>query len=93
MKNQIAHILKLSIMKTIFSMMLLFVIAISFQSCKKDEPCNCGTIANDGIDGNCYWLEIRNECSGNKKRFCFDEDVWLNNHVGDNFCVTNQGEW
>ena len=63
------------------------------QSCKKDEPCNCGTIANDGIDGTCYWLEIRNDCSGNKKKFCFDQDVWMNNQVGDNFCVTNQGEW
>jgi hypothetical protein len=76
---------------------ILFAMAVAVmtasQSCKKDEPCNCGTIANDGIDGTCYWLEIRNDCSGNKKKFCFDQDVWMNNHVGDNFCVTNQGEW
>lgn len=77
-----------------------------FTSCEKDEDvqqsssqsnqqCNCGIIANDGIDSatNCYWLEIRNECSGNKKKFCFDEDVWTNNFVGDRFCVYNVTSW
>ena len=73
-------------------------------SCKKEEEepetqtnqqCNCGIIANDGIDSatNCYWLEIRNECSGNKKKFCFDEDIWTNNYVGDRFCVSNVTSW
>ena len=63
------------------------------------KPCNCGIIANDGIDTdpntgqNCYWLEIRNNCSGNKKKFCFDQDIWMNNFVGNNFCVTNQTSW
>jgi len=85
--------MKTSFFKTITSMMLLLVLAITIQSCKKDEPCNCGTITDDGFEDNCYWLEIRNDCSENIKRFCFDQDVWMNNHVGDNFCVTNQGEW
>lgn len=80
---------------------------ILFTGCNKDEEeqsnvsgtngqqCNCGIIANDGIDSatNCYWLEIRNECSGNKKKFCFDQDVWTNNYVGDRFCVTNVTSW
>jgi hypothetical protein len=73
-----------------FATLLMLVAA---TSCNKDEECNCGIIANDGIDGNCYWLEIRNDCSGNIKRFCFDEDTWLNNYVGSPFCVTNQREW
>lgn len=78
-------------MKKLF---LAFIVATSIISCEKEEPCNCGTITSDGVDGNsCYWLEIRNECSGNKKKFCFDYDVWLNNSIGSNFCVTNQGEW
>ena len=75
-----------------------------FTSCKKEDPddsggsnsggqCNCGIIVNDGIDNNCYWLEIRNECSGNKKTFCFDQDVWMNGHPGDRFCVTNVSSW
>jgi len=80
---------------------LVLLLAIALVSCKKDEieqsndQCNCGTIANDGIDSatNCYWLEIRNECSGNKKKFCFDEDVWMNNYVGDRFCVSNVTSW
>jgi hypothetical protein len=87
-------------MKNIFLFSLMVVLTLS--SCSKDEdpePCNCGTIANDGIDYNsntgqkCYWLEIRNNCSGNKKKFCFDEDVWMNNHVGSNFCVTGETSW
>lgn len=71
----------------------LLLAASMLTACKKDEPCNCGTITDDGITNGCYWLEIRNECSGNKKEFCFDQDIWMNNHVGDNFCVTNEDEW
>ena len=72
------------------TMMFMAVITMILLSCKKEEEqCNCGTIANDGIDNGCYWLEIRNDCSGNKKKFCFDEDVWMNNHPGDHFCVYN----
>jgi hypothetical protein len=75
--------------------MLLMLLSIGLVSCNKEEnkPCNCGTVANDGIDGSCYWLEIRNDCSGNKKTFCFDQDVWMTAYVGSNFCVTNQGQW
>lgn len=80
-------------MKTLLSTIFLIALAFSIQSCEKDKPCNCGTIANDGIDGDCYWLEIRNECSDNKKKFCFDRDVWMNNQVGEHFCVTNETEW
>lgn len=74
---------------------MIFMLAIGLVSCSKEEdkPCNCGTIANDGITGTCYWLEIRNDCSGNKKTFCFDQDVWMDAYVGSNFCVTNQGQW
>ncbi len=80
-------------------LLLLFtLLTASVLSSCSDEPtapsassnCNCGTIANDGIDGNCYWLEIRNSCSGNKKIFCFDQDIWMDAYVGENFCVANQ---
>jgi hypothetical protein len=74
------------------TMMFIAVIAMLLLSCEKEE-CNCGTIANDGIDNGCYWLEIRNDCSGNKKKFCFDEDIWTNNFVGDRFCVSNVTSW
>jgi len=78
---------------------LMIALIVCFISCKKDEApeppqqCNCGVIANDGITNGCYWLEIRNDCSGNKKSFCFDEDVWMNNFVGDRFCVSNVSSW
>jgi hypothetical protein len=76
-------------------LIMIFMLAIGLVSCGKEEDkqCNCGTIANDGINGSCYWLEIRNDCTGNKKTFCFDQDVWMDAYVGSNFCVTNQGQW
>jgi hypothetical protein len=76
-------------------LIMIVMLAIGLVSCNKEEdkPCNCGTIANDGINGSCYWLEIRNDCTGNKKTFCFDQDVWMDAYVGSNFCVTNQGQW
>jgi hypothetical protein len=74
------------------TIMLIGAITLILFSCKKEE-CNCGTISNDGVDNGCYWLEIRNDCSGNKKTFCFDQDVWMNAAVGSHFCVTNEQPW
>lgn len=73
--------------------LVLLLLCVGMASCQKEENCNCGTIANDGITDDCYWLEIRSDCSGNKKKFCFDQDVWFTNYVGDHFCVTNQPDW
>jgi hypothetical protein len=81
--------------KIIFCSSVVFILF----SCKKDiEDCNCGTIANDGISTNsdgtsCYWLEIRNSCTDNKKTFCFDQDVWMDANPGESFCVTNESGW
>jgi hypothetical protein len=36
-----------------------------------------------------YSLTIENDCTGNQEAFFYDFDTWFNNHVGDNFCVTN----
>ena len=74
---------------------LILILSIFLLGCGDDRPnkCNCGVIANDGIDSGCYWLEIRNDCSGNKKKFCFDQDIWMNAHIGENFCVTNSSGW
>lgn len=83
------------------SVLVLGLVTMGLSSCKKEEiqptaqNCNtsCGVIINDGIDNGCYWLEIQNECSGNNKVFCFDENTWQNNYVGDSFCVTNEPSW
>jgi hypothetical protein len=87
MKQQITNNNKME------KVILIIALALSLASCNKEEPCNCGTITSDGIEGSCHWLEVRNECSGNKKKFCFDYDVWLDGNPGESFCVTNQPEW
>lgn len=82
-------------------MKYLFILFLSLYlcSCKKEEvvteDCTCGVIANDGVDYNptCYWLEVRNNCSGNKKKFCFDQDIWMQSGVGEDFCVYNVQPW
>jgi len=92
-KRSFRKIKKLTQMKKMI--MFMGVVSLVLFSCKKEEakPCNCGTVANDGIDNGCYWLEIRNDCSGNKKTWCFDQDVWMNAPVGSHFCVTNETSW
>ena len=76
---------------------VILILAVALTSCNKDETCNCGTITKDGADfsngSSCYWLEIRNSCSDNKKTFCFDQDVWMDANVGENFCVYNEKSW
>ena len=75
-------------------LILLFFLSFFILSCEKEEDCNCGVITNDEIlENNCYSLTIRNDCSDNYETFCFDYDVWFDNYVGDNFCVTNVDSW
>lgn len=72
------------------------IAAVSFTSCRKEDLCaqtNCGVIVNDGITAGCKWLDIRNNCSGNVNRFCFDTNTWFNNYIGDDFCVMRGSGW
>ena len=84
---------------------LIFILLIgiaTLSSCEKDEDivtppqntstCTCGRIVDDEITS-CYTLSIKNECSGTVKTFCFTQDVWFNNYVGDYFCVGNVQPW
>jgi hypothetical protein len=68
---------------------------LTLFGCQKEtvKDCNCGIVANDGIDGSCYWLELRNNCTGNKKKFCVDQDKWFQAYAGTEFCITNSGQW
>lgn len=79
--------------KLIIAAFLLGLMSCEKETVRPTSACNCGTIANDGIDGNCYWIEIRNNCSKNKKKFCIDQDIWMDAHVGTNFCITNIDKW
>ena len=79
----------------LFAATLLMLTACTKE---EEEECNCGVITDDeittNVDGSyCYSLEIRNDCSNNKKTWCFDYDVWLENNVGESFCVTNVSRW
>ena len=79
--------------------LIVSVLFLTVTSCTKDPitpttcQSSCGIIVNDGIDNNCYWLQIQNDCSGNYKTFCFDQNVWMNSYVGESFCVTNEPAW
>jgi hypothetical protein len=68
-------------------------------SCSKEEEttpinqnCNCGIIANDGINNNGNWIEVRNNCSSNKTTVYLDSDRWMNAHIGNSYCP-NIGNW
>ena len=52
-----------------------------------------GTITNDGITDDCYWLDIKNDCSNNLKRFCFDYSDWLTAYVGTDVCLNGEEPW
>ena len=78
-------------------LILLFALTFAAVSCEKEEVapevCSCGVIVADGVETGCYYLEIKNDCSGNIERFCFDYETWLNNYVGESFCVYNVETW
>ena len=91
-------------LKTMKKLLIVFLISIMSIGCKKEEEltpnnpppqCKCGVITDDGINSqtNCYWLEIQSDCSGNKKSFCFSQNVWMSSYVGTRFCVTNEPGW
>jgi hypothetical protein len=77
---------------------IFFIVGLLLATgCGKKE-CNCGVITNDEITqdangNNCYTLSIRNSCSNNVKTWCFDYNIWVDNPVGENFCVTNETSW
>ncbi len=81
-------------MKNKLSLFVATLMLLSACTKEEEEKCNCGVITADEITTNadgssCYSLEIRNDCSGNKKTWCFDYDVWLDGNLGESFCVTN----
>lgn len=78
---------KTNIMKKIIFGLLI----ILFASCKKDEVCNCGLVTSDDVTN--YSVVIRNQCTGNSKRFFLTQGDWMNAFVGSNYCITNSGSW
>tara|TARA_B100001094_G_scaffold282314_1_gene294331 strand:+ start:139 stop:393 length:255 start_codon:yes stop_codon:yes gene_type:complete len=77
---------------------LALITIIGLMGCQKEEneptqPCNCGIITDDGFDGSCYWVEIRNDCSDNIQRFCLSQGDWMNAFPGNDYCITNVDNW
>ena len=74
---------------------IILITILSLSACDKEtiRPCNCGTVANDGIDNGCYWIELRNHCTNNKKVFCVDQDKWMTAYIGSDFCISNEDRW
>jgi hypothetical protein len=66
-------------------------IILSIASCKKVEPCNCGTVTSDRVSD--YSVVIKNNCSDNERRFILDPSDWVNAFVGESFCITDVTSW
>ena len=75
------------------SLGVLLLLTLSILVSCEQQDCNCGVITNDAIINGEYTLSIRNDCTDNIETFIFSYDVWFNNHVGDDFCVTNVESW
>ena len=78
--------------KIIISIGIIFLL-----SCEKDnnelvqEQCNCGLVLSDNVSD--YSVIIRNNCSGNEKKFYLQEGDWMNAYAGSEYCITNIKSW
>ena len=74
---------------------LLSMACVWIMSCSSSSDdmleCNCGEIVSDRVSD--YSVVIRNECSGNEKRFTLNQGDWMNAHPGSDYCITNEEGW
>jgi hypothetical protein len=71
-------------------LMIVLLTIIALGSCKKDalKDCNCGIITDDAIENaDDFTLTIKNDCSGNTKKFYVTLSTWMDGVVGENFCM------
>lgn len=73
-----------------------FIIAGVIVSCQKEEikpnkVCNCGVIMSDNVSD--YSVTIKNNCSGNYKKFTLYQADWMNAYVGSDYCISNVTNW
>ena len=76
--------------KTILVLAVASIALAMMASCKK-ETCNCGTIMSDSVSD--YSIVIKNDCSGNEKRFYLEPGEWISAYVGTEYCITNVTSW
>ena len=89
---------KIAIAKTITIALIataILLFSMLFSSCNKEEvnKCNCGIVTNDGVTKTCAWIEVLNDCTGNKITVCIEEKLWLNTLQGDYVCLEDQKPW
>jgi len=70
---------------------LAIILSLASTSCKKVQPCNCGTVVSD--DASDYSVVIKNNCSGNEQRFVLQSSDWLDAIVGESYCITDVTSW
>ena len=71
--------------------MIVLLTIIALSSCSKNatKDCKCGVVTDDVIEnGNDFTLSIKNDCSGNNKKFYVTLDTWMDYAVGANICMT-----
>lgn len=73
--------------------LVLAAVVCLFSCSLDDDQCNCGLIIDDGINGDNYWIDIRNDCSGRTARFNLAPGDWINAFVGTDYCITNVTSW
>ncbi len=73
--------------------LVVLLVAITMSSCNEEESldCSCGLVVSDRVDD--YSIVVRNECSGNEKRWVLNPGDWFNAHVGEPYCITNATSW
>jgi len=78
--------------KTIIVGLSAIAVALAMSSCKKEnQVCNCGLVLSDRVSD--YSVVIRNDCSGNEKRFYLEPGDWMSAYVGTEYCITNVTSW
>ena len=78
------------------SIFTLLTIGMLFSSCEKETymDCSCGIVVSDGITNNFdYYLDIKNDCSGNIQRWYVSASDWYSAYVGNNWCIYNADKW
>jgi hypothetical protein len=78
--------------------LLLILTFLTFLGCNKENitptpECNCGTISDYGTKNGLYWIELENDCSGNKEHWFFREEVFITAQIGYNLCMYDEPNW
>ena len=72
--------------------MLMIIMSIFLTNCESlEEDCSCGLIESDRVTD--YSIVVRNDCTGNVKRWYLTRGDWLGAHVGTDYCITNSTGW